>query len=188
MQPLEDKLKRLIFVTGSPGTGKTTILLKVAEELKTRGYKVGGMVSQEIREKGIRVGFEILDYASGRKGWLAHINQPTGPQVGKYRVNLKDLNRIGVIAILDALNDTDVVVIDEIGPMELLSESFKNAVKKAVYSSRPVLATVHYRAQPAFIRQVKARDDAETVEVTPENRNQLALTIVEKVVYCIKKC
>jgi nucleoside-triphosphatase THEP1 len=41
--------KRLLFITGSPGTGKTTVLLKTIEALKARGYGVGGMVSSEVR-------------------------------------------------------------------------------------------------------------------------------------------
>jgi nucleoside-triphosphatase len=86
------KMKRLLFLTGPPRSGKTTVLFKVAERLATKDYKLGGMVSQEIRKKGVRVGFEIRDYASSRKGWLAHVHQPVGPRVGKYRVNLDDLN------------------------------------------------------------------------------------------------
>ena len=133
----QDKAKRLIFLTGPPKTGKTTALLKAAEQLKARGCKLGGMTSQEIRERGVRTGFEIRDYASGRSGWLAHTRQPVGPKIGKYRVNLNDLNTVGVTAILDGLKNADVVLIDEIGPMELCSEAFIEAVEKAVGSERP---------------------------------------------------
>jgi nucleoside-triphosphatase len=174
--------RRLVLITGPPRTGKTTVLLATVEKLRAKGYKVGGMISQEIREKGIRVGFEILDYASGRRGWLAHTRQPEGPRIGRYRVNIDSLNSIGVTAILKAIEDTDIVLIDEIGPMELCSRPFIEAVKKAVNSPKPTLATVHYRAQSPLIKQTKARKDAELIEVTPENRSKLPDLITDKII------
>jgi nucleoside-triphosphatase len=107
--------KRLLFITGSPGTGKTSVLLKTIDVLKTRGYSVGGMVSREVRAGGARVGFEILDLSSGGRGWLAHVNQKYGPRIGKYRVNLEDLDNIAAEAIATAIENADVVAIDEIG-------------------------------------------------------------------------
>lgn len=162
--------------------GKTTALLRAAEELEAKGYSLGGMTSREIREAGIRVGFEIRDYASNRKGWLAHVRHPTGPRIGKYRVNLDDLDTIGAAAILTALKEADVVLIDEIGPMELFSEAFKDAVQKAVNGFKPVLGTIHYRVQHPLVQQIKARRDADIVEVTLENRLQLSTSIANKVI------
>lgn len=174
-------MKRLIFLTGPPRTGKTTVLLKTAEKLNARNYKLGGMISQEIREKGVRVGFEIRDYATGRKGWLAHVRQPTGPRIGKYRVNLADLKSIGVAAIRNALQGSEVVLIDEIGPMELLSEDFRAVIRKAVNRPKPVLGTIHYRAQHHLARQIKSREDVEIVEVTRKTRDQLPTLIENKI-------
>jgi len=179
-------MKRLILLTGPPRSGKTTVLLKTAEKLTAKGYKLGGMISQEIREKGARVGFEIQDYASNRKGWLAHIQQPVGPRIGKYRVNLNDLNSIGATAILNALKDADIVIIDEIGPMELLSEPFKDAVGKAVNSTKPILATIHYHAQHSLLIQIKSKEDAEIIETTQENRDQLPNLITDKITNLMK--
>ncbi len=179
-------MKRLIFVTGPPKTGKTTVLLRAVEKLIAKGYRLGGMVSQEIREKGIRVGFEILDYTSSRKGWLAHIRQPKGPRIGKYRVNLDDLDSIGTRAILDALEVADIVLIDEIGPMELFSEAFKDAVKKVVNSYKPVLGTIHHRAQHSLITQIKLRKDADIIEINRET-TQLPTLIADKIIKFYKQ-
>ena len=123
---------RKILLTGKPGVGKTSVLVETIRELEARGLRVGGMVSREVRDGGVRVGFEISDLASGRKGWLAHVEQQEGPQIGKYRVNLKDLVEIGVNAINQAAYDStiSVIAIDEVGPMELCSEDFRNAVRK----------------------------------------------------------
>jgi len=172
--------KRLLLVTGAPGTGKTTVLSKVIEALKAKGYSVGGMVSREARTCGTRFGFEILDLSNGRIGWLAHINQKQGPRVGRYRVNLQDLNGIGVDAIIKAVEDFDVIAIDEIGPMELYSKSFKMAIRKAVESGKLVISTVHWKARDKLILEVKAREDAEIYRVTYENRWNLHEKIFER--------
>ncbi len=173
-------MKRILLITGPPRTGKTTVLTKTVEELKRRGYKLGGMTSQEIREMGIRKGFEIRDISSGRVGWLAHVNQPVGPKIGKYKVNLDGLHSVGVAAILSATENAQVVVIDEIGPMELLSAEFQAAVKRAANSPKPLLCTIHYRTNHHLVRQLKSRYEAEIIEVTQENRDRLSSLIVHK--------
>jgi len=180
-------LKRLLFVTGHPGVGKTSVLLRAVDNLKNRGYMVGGMISREVREGGFRVGFEIMDFSTGQRGWLAHVNQPTGPQVSKYRVNLVDLNAIGVNSILNAVKNADVIIVDEIGPMELFSQAFREAVVQAIESKKPTLGTIHFRVRDNLIDAIKTREDAEILEVTYENRRQLHTQIVDKVVQFLQK-
>lgn len=179
--------KRLLFITGSSGIGKTTILLQVIETLKTRGYNVGGMISREVRTGGARVGFEVLDLSNGRKGWLAHTNQKDGPCIGKYRVNLKDLNNIGSNAIVNAVEKADIIAIDEVGPMELYSEHFKEAVRRAMESGKPVIGTVHWKARDRLIEEIRTREDAEIYQVTYENRGNLPEEIVGKALEFLAK-
>jgi len=148
---------------------------------------VGGMVSREVREGGLRVGFEIMDFSTGQRGWLAHVNQPTGPQVSRYRVNLTDLNAIGVNSILNAVNNADIIIVDEIGPMELFSQAFREAVAQAIESKKPMLGTIHFRVRDSLIDDIKKREDAEILEVTYENRTHLHAQIVDKVVQFLQK-
>ena len=175
-------------MTGSPGVGKTTVLLMVVESLKIKGYSVGGMISREVRSAGVRVGFEVLDLSSNRHGWLAYVNQPSGPQVGRYRVNLEDLDSIGAEAVARAIENCDVVAIDEIGPMELFSKKFREAVKKAVESEKLVVGVVHWKAKDKLIEEVKMREDAEIIEVKCENRSALHEIIAEKAVKFLEYC
>ena len=172
--------KRVLLLTGNPSIGKTTVLMKTVNVLKERGYTVGGMISREVREGGARVGFEILDLASSRGGWLAHVNQKNGPQVGRYRVNIVDLDTVGAQAIIDAAEKCDIIAIDEIGPMELFSERFKEAVRKALKSRKLVIAVAHWKAKDALLSEAKSRQDAETTTVTLENRDKLHKTIAEE--------
>ena len=180
-------LKRLIFVTGPPGIGKTSVLLRSVNGLKNRGYEIGGMISRDVREGGVRVGFEIMDFSTGQRGWLAHVNQPTGPKISKYRVNLTDLEAIGVSSILDAIRNADIIIVDEIGPMELFSSGFKDAVIQAVESDKPVLGTIHFGLRNSFVSSLKNREDAEIFEVTYENRETLHNLIIDKVVQSLQK-
>ncbi|MEM1530498.1 MAG: NTPase [Candidatus Bathyarchaeia archaeon] len=172
--------KHHIFLTGPPRVGKTTVILRVVEELRAGGVKVGGMVSEEIREMGVRVGFRIIDLDSGAKGILAHVSQRSGPSIGKYRVCLEDLEGIGVKAILNACEKASIIVIDEVGPMELYSSAFKAAVLRALDSGKRVLGTIHYRVSSEFTNLIKGRADTSIIEVTYENRDRLPKTIVNE--------
>ena len=175
------ELKRIILLTGPPGIGKTSMLHRVVKELRERGQSVGGMICYEVREGGLRVGFEILDISTEQRGWLAHMNQPTGPIVGKYRINLTDLNLIGASSIVEAIQHSDLIVVDEIGPMELLSATFKEAVRQAVESSKPLLGTIHYKLTDSLINFIKLRQDKEIIGITPKNRAMLYNAVVDKI-------
>lgn len=174
-------MKRLFLITGVPGIGKTTVLLKTVDALKNAGFRVGGMFSREVREKGTRVGFEIVDFETDQRGWLAHVNQPEGPRVGKYRVNLKDLDVVGANAIRSAVGNAQIVVVDEIGPMELHSSAFKEAVTQAVNSDKPLLGIIHHSARDPLIESIKRRKDVEVFEVTYENRASLHNLLTQRI-------
>ena len=127
------------------------------------------------------VGFEIMELSSGQRGWLAHVNQPTGPKVGKYTVNLTDLNVLGVGSILEAVQNADTIAVDEIGPMELLSTAFSNALVRAIHSSKPMLGTINYQLSNSLVDSIKARDDTEIINVTYENREKLPKLIADNI-------
>jgi nucleoside-triphosphatase len=173
--------KRVLLLTGAPGVGKTSVIVKTLESLKAEGIDVGGMISIEARESNVRVGFEIIDLTTGKHGWLSHVNYESGPQVGKYRVNIKDLENIGANSILDATEKCSVIVVDEIGPMELFSQKFKQAVKQAIESGRLVLAVMHAKAKDQLINEIKERKDTELIIVTLSNRDRLPEKISRQV-------
>jgi nucleoside-triphosphatase len=155
-------------------------LLRVVEVLKARGYSVGGMISGEVRTSESRVGFEVMDLNGGKKGWLASVHQERGPQVGKYRVNIGDLNDVGVKAIVEACEKLHVVIIDEIGPMELFSEQFREAVVKAVESRKLVVSTIHWKMSGELIDSIRKRQDAAIHILTNENRDHVLEEIVRE--------
>jgi nucleoside-triphosphatase len=151
------------------------------EALEKKGYKIGGMLSKEAREDGVRVGFEIIDFETKRRGWLAHVRQSNGPQVGKYRVNLADLESIGAVAIRNAIVNAKIVIIDEIGPMELHSSAFKEAVIEALGSGKPVIGVIHERAKDSLVNAIRKRDDTQIIQVSRTNREGIHILLLEKV-------
>ena len=170
----------VVFLTGIPRVGKSTVVGNVVERLRLNGVKVGGMTSADLRSGPTRIGFEIRDLITGEVGVLAHVSQAAGPRIGRYRVNSEDLDRIGAGAILSAIKDADLIVIDEVGPMELTSRKFKDAVQAALVCGKPVLGTVHRNAQDPIVRAIKSGQGIEVIEVTYEIRDTMPKTIAER--------
>ena len=165
---------KAILLTGLPGSGKTTLIRRVVADLNTLA---GGFYTQEIRGAGVRKGFEIVTL-DGRRGILAHVDVRGRHRVGKYGVDLAALEVVGVAAIHAAIAAGSLVVIDEIGPMEILSEPFRRAVLAALESASPVLGTIVRRSTP-FTDAIKARPGVTIIEVRPDNRTTLLPQIVE---------
>ena len=171
-----------VFLTGEPGCGKTTAVRKTIELLLPRSIRVGGMISGEIRESGTRVGFSLEDLFTHEQGILAHVEQEEGPRVGKYRVNLLDLERIGVGAIRRAVSSADIIVVDELGPMELNSPLFIETVEAALSAPKHFLGTIHRRGTHPLVTAIRSNPAYATLEVKPENRHRIPATIAEKIV------
>ena len=153
---------------------------KVCEILMRRGSKPGGMISGEIRDGGVRIGFKLEDLLTHEIGTLAHINQKDGPRVGRYSVNVPDIQRVGVTAIRRAITEADVVIVDEIGPMELNSMPFILAVEMALGSPKHFIGTIHKRASHYLVAAIKSNPAYKILEVTHENRDAIPTMIVER--------
>ena len=164
--------RKNLFVTGRPGVGKTTLIRSVLTEL---GARVGGFYTVEVRKEGHRIGFDIVS-TDGERGVLARHDLPSPHRVARYGVNREDLERIGVPAIERAVGESELIVMDEIGRMELCSERFQRAVIVALDSEVPVLGTIQDRRN-SFLDAVRDRGDVRMVTVTEFNRDDLVVSI-----------
>lgn len=168
-----------IFITGPPGVGKTTVINRLFETLKLYGYNPGGFITYEIREAGKRVGFIIKSLANNKEGILAHIKFKNGYPIGKYKVDIKTLEDIGVEALKEAVEkeDIDIILVDEIGPMEMASPKFKDAVELVLNSEKPAVLTVHYRISTNLNRLFSTDKETKLYMITRDNREAIPFVI-----------
>ena len=159
-----------ILITGKPGIGKTTVIKKFIEKFRK---SIGGFYTEEIREKEKRVGFRIKS-SSGEEGLLSHIGIKSNCNVGKYGVNVNDIDKVGVKAISDALENCEVnfIVIDEIAKMELFSKNFENAVLSALNSSKITVGVIQDK-NIDFLNRIRKRNDVKIIRITEENRDKV---------------
>lgn len=167
---------RTLLLTGRPGVGKTTVIKEVVKSL---GEQAGGFYTEEIRERGQRQGFRIVTL-DGREAVMAHVGlRGSGrPRVSRYGVDVKAVEQVGVAALRQAVQAGQVVVVDEIGKMELLCEPFKDVVLQAVDGPETMVATGMTGAHP-WVNALKARPNVAVWQVTVENRDHLAQRVLD---------
>ncbi len=163
---------RVCLLTGAPGVGKTHLIKKAVSGL---GGPAGGFYTEEIRTGGARMGFRIVTL-DGKTATLSSVNFHSRHRVGKYGVDVESLERVGVAALLEAIQERQVIVIDEIGKMELFSEAFKQAVLQALDCGKKVLGTI-MMAPNSFADDIKCRPDVSIVVLTRQNRGGVLVEI-----------
>jgi len=167
-----------ILLEGEPGVGKTTLILNIANRLPN--HRIGGFYTQEIRERGQRLGFRLATF-SGQSGILSHMKFTSGPIVGKYRVDLAQFEKIAVNGLEIALSESSIILIDEIGKMELFSERFKDILPRCFASDKTLIATIMSRSHP-YADRLKTRSDIRLIRVTKENRKELVLSLIKEII------
>lgn len=157
-----------LLLTGPPGIGKTTLVIGVADSLG--GYRLGGLTTEEIRQRGRRVGFALVPF-SGRRRIMAHRDLDSRQRVSRYGVDVAAIDAV-VDEAISPLPELELFIVDEIGRMECFSARFVAAMRRLLDDPRPVVATVAARGG-GLIAQAKARPDVELLEVSVRNRDQL---------------
>jgi len=180
-----------IGITGLPRSGKSAVMDKVVsmlaeerrDEMRARGDDVaaakilGGMRCEPLVENGERVGFKCINFQNGDEGVMAHKNIDSRMRVLGYGIDPSALEEIAVPAIREAMDDYEVLVIDEIGKFSVESEGFVEIVRKAMEIDKPTLVTLHKKSRHPLLQDIRRRDDARILEVTPVNRALLPYKI-----------
>lgn len=167
-----------IGITGLPGSGKTSALLRVIEMLNEEELTIGGMIDEPIEDGRKKTGFTVRNVLTGEQQTFASVDIESKVVVGKIGVDLDKLEEVGVKAIKDAVEKCDIIVIDEVGKMEVESEAFVEAVKESLEADKPMIITLHKKSRNPLLQDIRRRDDVRILEVTPTNRNILPYKIV----------
>lgn len=156
-----------ILLTGPPQCGKTTIIQKVVAGFPGQA---AGFYTREVRERGRRVGFEIVTLA-GEVALLSHVDFPGTPRVGKYGVDLGNFHRVALPA-LEVVPGVDLIVVDEVGKMECLSDTFVAAMERLWAAPVPLVVTVAEKGG-GLIAALKQKVHKTLITVTLANREAL---------------
>lgn len=154
--------------------GKTTLIQKIIERMGS--VPMAGFYTAEIRSGGSRRGFDLYGL-NGKHRTLAHVDLDSQDRVGKYGVDTGGFEEF--LEMLDILNpDKELIVMDEIGRMELLSNRFRSLVRDVLNSDKQLLATIALE-EGGFIREIKQRSDIHLLEVTRDNRDRLPGALID---------
>lgn len=164
-----------ILLTGYPGIGKTTAMIKFVDQIER---KCSGFYTEEIRNaQGRRVGFKVKALSEDREAILAHVDIQSNYKVSKYGVAIKSFEEVALPEMSQA--GADFIVIDEIGKMELFSKKFKEKLIECLNKGK-VVATITKRGGGKFVKDIKEREDVELLEITKANRDKIVEQMVEK--------
>jgi nucleoside-triphosphatase len=174
-QQLTQSKPARILLTGLPGCGKTTAVMRIVANLDPK--RIAGFHTQEIRQNDTREGFGWTTL-EGATGILAHVDIKSRTRVGKYGVDVAGFER-NVVPVLDVSRTAaELFVIDEIGKMECFCEEFVAAVHRLFVSDRSVLATVS-RKGTGLISRVKNYPGTTLFNLTRQNRDETVAQILE---------
>jgi nucleoside-triphosphatase len=169
-------VKKNLLIIGLPGVGKTTLIKKLSEALKE--FHPAGFYTEEIREGGERKGFELISL-QGKRGLLSHQEIRSPYHVGQYKVDINGFEDfLDSISFFNPL--TRLIIIDEIGKMECLSDQFKRLLKEILDSGKWVIATIALKGS-GLITEVKERKDVKLFEIIKGNRESLFSEILKEV-------
>ncbi|MDR5695885.1 MAG: NTPase [Armatimonadota bacterium] len=169
-------MAEILLISGRPGVGKTTLIRRLAEAL---GEQAGGFYTEEIRGPEGRLGFRLITL-EGKEATFAHVDlaRRVPYRVGRYGVDVSVLDHIGVEAILRAVHENQVILVDEIGKMELYSTRFRQVLEDIARGWKPLVATIT-KAHHPWAEAFKRQPTATLWEITVTNRDLLLEKVID---------
>ncbi len=177
-----------VLITGKPRVGKSSLVNELVTYLRTRKITYGGISTPEIRKGEHRIGFKIIDLMTGDHEILAAVNHKSPYRVGRYKVNLDALEKISIIAINNAIKDAQVIIIDEIGKMELFSKKFEKKILEIFTTRKHVVATIGLQYINTLGKKLEnqSKIPINVFELTRENYEDIKRKLLEKIVLAFR--
>ena len=164
-----------VAISGQPGTGKTKTVLRIAKMIEDK-FKIGGFTTNPIREDGEITGFNLKDFTTGEEELSASVLWDVKPKIPGMNpesrplgIRLDAVNRIATSSVEKAIEESDLILVDEVGKLVSESKEFSAVLKEALKCGKPMLITMHKRSRNPLLQSIRKRDDLRTLEVTPIN-------------------
>jgi nucleoside-triphosphatase THEP1 len=177
-----NRLKPVILLTGEPGIGKSTVIKHISDLASNIS---AGFYTREVSKNKKRIGFEIvtLDKESALLATKEHhiefVNQVV---FGDYRINLDAMEKVAVPTLKKAISNGKIIIIDEIGPMEIFSKSFCQTLIKILDDNTITVVGTIVKRSYEFADWVRKHPRVTTIEVSLKNRDNLASEIYSEIV------
>ena len=180
-----------IGITGLPRSGKSAVMQKVVEmlvnertnEIRARGEStvdvliIAGMRTEPLIEDGERKGYRCIDIITQEEAIMAHKDIDSRNRVFGFGIDTETMNTVAIPAIQNAMDNAEIIVIDEIGKFSVESEEFVKIVRAALELDKPTVMTLAKKSRHPLLQDIRRRDDARILEVTPVNRAPLPYKI-----------
>lgn len=172
-------IPKILLFTGKPGIGKTTLLKTIVNHLDANA--VTGFYTSEIRIEGRRQGFQIEMMGTGQKGLLASPDIPGDIRFGtllpdgrrRLGITLEFLEEVACPIIYSPHSDIKIVVIDEIGPMQISSPVFRNVLETLLLNKLTILASIA-DSDDSFISSIRNNESSALFIMNKSNRDILS--------------
>jgi len=168
-----------IGISGPSGIQKSETIKSIINMLDEEDISIGGMLTEPIMEDNRRVGFQVMDWQTREKAVFAHLNLNSSVEIEGYGVDLDSLNEVGVKAIRNGANENDVILVDEIGKMQVESKEFYETVKKVLEVDKPLILTFEKKSRNPLLQEIRRRDDVRMLELTDVNKDILPYKVLD---------
>jgi nucleoside-triphosphatase THEP1 len=176
-------VQKVFIVTGSIRGGKTTFVKKLIELLKSNNIIVGGILSERVMDGSVTIGYDLLNIETGKKTDFLRQNDDFGDgTIGRFTISSDGLGEGRKILSSGIQNKNDLVIIDEVGLLEIQDKGWSACIDELLEkSSNPLLFTV----RDSFIDKVINKWNLREVfifDINETNYMDAGFSIIE----CIK--
>ncbi len=168
-----------IGITGPVGSIKAEALNKIMEMLRNQGKEVQGVMVGEVFTNNKLTGYTIFDIYSKKKVQFADITLVSRIKIDKIGVDTRLLDEVIVPSLQRAREQADVIVIDEIGKLEVTSKNAQKEINETLNYTKPMIVTVHKKSRNPVLQEIRALEGVRVFDITPINKSLLPYRVMK---------